>query len=406
MMMNLLTPELKAELDKYVGKNVSELNREGELFREMSKAMLEYLMQQELTQKLGYAKKRGKHTGNARNGYNLKQVKSMFGEYELKTPRDREGEFDPQAVKKYQTDVSMFDEPIISLYAKGMSVRDIQEQIKLMWGVELSPSSISNITNQVMDFVKEWQCRPLESIYAMVYFDAIHYKVRSNGVIESKAAYTCLGVDLDGKKDILGIWIGESESAKFWLSIINELKNRGLQDILIACVDGLKGFPDAIQAVFPKTEIQLCIVHMIRNSIRFVSSKSEKEFMIDLKAVYQAPSEAIACHALEAFEQKWAQKYPSAVNPWLTHWANIATFFKFPTEIRRLVYTTNSVEALHRQFRKVTKSKAVFPNDASLLKMLFLASSDILKKWKTPIFAWRTILPQLAIFFEGRIILN
>ena len=404
--MNLLTPELKAELDKHVGKNVTELNREGELFREMSKAMLEYLMKQEMTEKLGYEKHQSTLKGNARNGYNRKTVKSAFGHYDLETPRDRDGTFEPKAVNKYQTDVSMFDEPIISMYSKGMSDRDIQDQIKLMWGVDLSPSSISNVTNSVIEFVKNWQNRPLESIYAIVYFDAIHYKIRSNGLIESKAAYTCLGIDLEGKKDILGIWIGESESSKFWLSICNELKNRGVNDILIACLDGLKGLPDAINTTFPKTDIQLCIVHMIRNSMKFVASKYEKEFMADLKHIYKAPSETIAHQALDSLVKKWADKYPSAVNPWVNHWSHLATFFKFPHDVRRLIYTTNSVEALHRQFRKVTKSKSVFPNDQALLKMLYLASCDIVKKWKLPALGWRSILAQLHIFFEGRVIIN
>jgi len=405
-MTSLLTPEIKAILDQQVGKHISELNKDGGLFREMSKQMLEYLMEREISENLGYEKygtKEGVDSRNARNGHNIKTVKSAHGAFELKTPRDRQGEYEPKIVKKYQTDVSMFDEPIISMYAKGMTVRDIQEQVKLTWGVDLSPTTISNITNQVHEFVKEWQSRPLETRYAIVYFDAIHYKVRTNGMIECKAAYTCLGIDLEGKKEILGIWIGESESAKFWLSIFNELNNRGVQDILIACFDGLKGLPDAIQTVFPKTEIQLCIVHMIRNSLKFVGSKYEKEFMQDLKKVYQAPAENTAQIALNELVEKWADRYPTAVNPWVNHWANIATFFKFPDQVRRIIYTTNSVEALHRQFRKVTKNKSVFPNDGSLLKMLYLAANDISKKWDKPAFAWRTILPQLALFFEGRI---
>ena len=403
--MDFLTPELKAELNKHVGKHVSELNRDGGLFREMSKQMLEYLMEQEISEKLGYSKHAvsGRNTGNSRNGYNRKRVNSTHGEFELDTPRDRNGEYDPQIVKKYQTDVSMFDDAIISMYAKGMSVRDIQDQIKRMWGVDLSAGTISNITNQVIDFAKDWQNRPLESMYAIVYFDAIHYKIRSNGVIESKAAYTCLGIDIEGNKDILGIWIGESESAKFWLTICNELKHRGVQDILIACLDGLKGLPDAIRAVFDRTEIQLCIVHMIRNSIRFVGSKNEKEFILDLKSVYQAPAESIAHAQLEGLVQKWGDRYPGAVSPWVNHWDLLATFFKFPDQIRRIIYTTNPVEALHRQFRKVTKSKTVFPNDQALLKMLYLAAQDIQKKWKTPAFAWHQVISQLDIFFPGRV---
>ncbi len=403
--MSLITPGLKAELDKNVGKHISELNRDGGLFREMSKQMIEYLMNREISDQLGYEKhqENPQKNGNGRNGHNRKSVKSTFGKFDLDTPRDRHSEYAPQIVKKHQNDISMFDEQIISMYSKGMSVRDIQSHVQSIWGIEMSPATISNVTNRVIEHANEWQQRLLESVYAIVYFDAVHYKVRSDGAIESRAAYTCLGVDCDGKKDILGIWIGDVESAKFWLAICNELQARGVQDILIACLDGLKGLPEAIQTAFPKTEIQLCVVHMIRNSLKYIPSKHEKQFIIDLKAVYKSPSETLGRQALDALLDRWQKSYPNAVNPWLNHWDKITCFFKFPAELRRLIYTTNSVEAVHRQFRKITKSKAVFPNDQALFKILFLVASDIVKKWDKPVFAWRTIFPHLAIFFDGRL---
>jgi transposase-like protein len=367
--------------------------------------MVSYMMEKELESKLGYAKneKLTVNHDNYRNGYNEKKVRSSFGDMQIKTPRDRAGDFDPQLVKKHQRDISFFDNKVISMYAKGMTVRDIQSHIQEMYSVELSPGTISHITDKVMDKAKEWQSRPLDSVYAVVFFDAIHYKVRDRGKIVSKAAYVCLGVNLEGKKDVLGIWIGENEGATYWLRVINELKNRGVDDILIACLDGLKGLPDAILSCFPKTEIQLCVVHMIRNSTKFVSYKHKKEFCQDLKLVYNAPSEDAGQVQLNKLIEKWDEKFPLAIKPWVNHWDHIATFFKFPNEVRRLIYTTNHVEALHRQFRKITKSKAVFPTDDSLLKMLFLATNDISKKWTMPIFNWLRILSQLDIFFNDRV---
>ena len=406
--MDLLSPELKAELEKHQGKNVRELMQDGGVFKALIKGMLEHLMQKEISQELGYEKyqAKGRKTGNSRNGHNRKQVKSSFGEIELESPRDRNGDFEPKIVKKHQTDISLFDEQIISMYAKGMTVRDIQSHLQQAYCVELSATSISNMTEQVLEFARDWQNRPLASIYPVVYFDAIHYKVRDNGKIVSKAAYTALGINTEGKKDILGLWIAENEGSRFWLSICNELKNRGVTDIFIACIDGLKGLPDAILAAFPKTEIQLCIVHMVRNSLKFVSYKYEKEFIADLQKIYRAPSEEIAKSELDSFVQTWLDRYPQAVIPWLNHWDHISTFFKFPNEIRRFIYTTNTVEALHRQFRKVTKSKAVFPSDQALFKMLFLAARDISQKWSMPVRDWKSFIPQLSLFFEGRLIFD
>jgi len=304
---------------------------------------------------------------------------------------------------KRQKDISSFDDKIISMYAKGMTTRDIQGHIQDMYGIEISPTTVSNITNKVVDVALEWQSRPLSSIYSVVFFDAIHYKVKEDGKVVCKAAYTCLGIDLEGKKEILGLWIGESEGAKFWLRICTELQNRGVSDVLIACVDGLKGLPEAIASVFPEVEIQLCIVHTIRNSIKYVPSKHVKEFLKDLKLVYGAPSETLALVHREKLQEKWGDKYPLAVKPWINHWGNLKTFFAFPDSIRKLIYTTNAVEALHRQFRKVTKNKAVFPSDESLFKMLFLASQDICKKWTMPLRDWKSMISQLSIFFEDRL---
>ncbi len=376
------------------------------LIKELIGDMVTYMMEKELSEKLRYEKNGSapEESSNRRNGYNEKTVRSSAGEIQIKTPRDRDGEYDPILVKKYQKDISFFDSKILSMYAKGMSVRDMQQHIEEIYGVELSAGTISNITDSVMEKAKEWQSRPLEAVYPVVFFDAIHYKVRDRGKVVSKAAYTCLGINLEGKREVLGIWVGENEGASYWLSVFNELKNRGVQDIFIACMDGLKGLPDALLSVFPSTDIQLCIVHMIRNSVKFVSYKYQKEFCADLKLIYNAPSEKIGQEYLETLIKKWDQKYPLAVKPWVTHWERISTFFKFPEELRRLIYTTNHVEALHRQFRKVTKSRALFPTDDALLKLLFLAVQDVSKKWTMPARDWTSVISQLDIFFQGRVL--
>ena len=378
------------------------------LIKKMLKGVIERMLQEELNSYLGYEKysAEGKKSGNSRNGNYPKKVRSSVGELGLEIPRDRNGDFNPQVIKKYQTDVSEFDQKIISMYARGMTTRDIQAHVYEIYGTEISPAMVSMITDKVMHLVYEWQNRPLAPIYVVTYFDAIHYKVRENGRVISKASYTCLGIDKDGQKDILGLWIGESEGAKFWLTVFNELKNRGVNDILIACVDGLKGMPEAIQIVFPKAQIQLCIIHMIRNSLKYIASKNKAEFIIDLKLVYQALTEKEAEYGRDQLVQKWLQKYPLAVKPWITHWHNITGYFQYPFELRRLIYTTNAVEALHRQFRKVTKNRAVFTNDDALIKMLFLATRDIQKKWTHQVHHWPSIITQLSIFFAERLMLN
>lgn len=397
---------LQAEINSC--KTIEDIAGKNGLLKRLLKNMTEKILESEMENHLGYEKYSvdGKNSGNSRNGKTAKTVRSDFGEFPLETPRDRKGDFDPALVKKRQTDISSFDEKIISMYAKGMTVRDIQDHLNEMYGVDVSPTMVSNITDKVLSVVTEWQSRPLQGLYPIVFFDAIHYKVRSEGKVLSKAAYTSLGVDIHGKKEILGIWIGEDEGAHFWLGICNELKNRGVGDILIACVDGLKGFPEAINAVFPKTEIQLCIIHMIRNSLKYVASKYQKEFMSDLKMVYRAPTEEKALLELKNLGQKWGHRYPLVIKSWERNWPNLSTYFKYPDGIRKIIYTTNAVENLHRQFRKVTKNRSLFPNDEALLKILFLATQDITKKWTMPIHDWGFTISQFAVMFEGRVMLD
>lgn len=386
-------------------KTMEDLVGKNGLVQKLIGGMVEQMLEQELDDHLGYQKNdpSGNGSGNSRNGKYSKTIQGSSGPFEIEVPRDRNSDFDPQIIRKRQRNISSFEEKIISMYARGLSTRDIQDHVMEIYGANISPTSVSNITNKVMDVAREWQSRPLEKVYPIVYFDAIHFKVRQNGKVISKAAYTCLGIDLNGKKDVLGIWIGENEGAKFWLRVFTEMKNRGVDDIFIACIDGLKGLPDAIHAVFPKAEIQLCVIHMIRNSIKYVAHKNSKEFMSDLKPVYKAVTEDEAETKLLEFQEKWINKYPLAVKPWVKHWENIKTFFKFPEEIRRIIYTTNAVESLHRQFRKTTKTKAVFPSDDSLLKMLFLTVRGLSAKWTVmPVKNWRNALSQFAIIYGER----
>ena len=385
-------------------KTLEDISGKDGLLKRMLKEMTEQILEAEMTDHLGYEKHstEGNNSGNSRNGKTAKTVRSDYGEVKIETPRDRTGTFEPAIVKKRQSDISEFDEKIISMYAKGMTVRDIQEHIKDIYGVEISPTTISNITDKVISVAAEWQARPLSAVYAIVFFDEIHYNVRHEGKAVNKAAYTCLRVDLKGRKDVLGLWVSENEGDHYWLGIMNELKNRGVDDILIACVDGLKGFPEAINSAFPKTETQLCIVHMIRNSIKYVGSKYQKEFIADLKTVYKAPSEDKAAYELDKLIAKWGQKYPLAVNPWKNHWSNVSTFFKYPEHIRKIIYTTNALEGLHRQLRKVTKNRSVFPNDEALTKILYLAIQDVMKKWTMPLANWALTISQLAVMYEGR----
>jgi transposase-like protein len=341
---------------------------------------------------------------NRKNGKSRKTMKSSSGSFELETPRDRSGTFEPQLIRKHQTHVSdEIETKMISMFGRGMSYRDIAEHVQELYGISVSTATISAITDKIIAEVKEWQQRPLESHYPFVWMDAIHYKVRDNGRYMSRAIYTILALNMEGKKDVLGLYLSENEGANFWLSVLTDLKNRGVKDILIASVDGLTGFPDAINAIYPETELQLCIVHQIRNSIRYVASKHQKAFMADLKRVYRAVSKQAAETALDDLDERWGQKYPIVIKSWRSKWDNLSVYFKYPEEIRRVIYTTNSIEAVHRQFRKLTKTKGGFPNENSLLKLLYLGIQNASKKWTMPIQNWNLTLSQLAIFFEGRL---
>ncbi len=342
---------------------------------------------------------------NRRNGFNSKTIKGTSdGSFELDTPRDRNGTFEPQIVKKHQTTISdEIEEKILSMYGLGMSYTDISSHIEEIYQVSISTATISAITDKIISKVKEWQSRPLDSIYPFVWLDAIHYKIKDGGKYVSKAVYTVLGVDMEGKKNILGLYLSESEGANFWLSVLTDLNNRGLKDILIASVDGLKGFPEAIKTIFPQTEVQLCIIHQIRNSIRYVASKNHKEFMSDLKPVYQAVSKEVAEQELQKLDEKWGKLYPIVIQSWQNKWENLSVYFKYPPEIRKVIYTTNIIESVHRQFRKLTKTKGAFPNENSLLKLLYMGIQNATKKWNMPMWNWNLTLSQLAIFFEGRL---
>jgi len=387
-------------------RTMEDLTGKNGLLQRLLGGMIERLLDCEMEEQLGYERhsRDEKKSSNRRNGKTSKTLQSSYGPIEIESPRDREGEFDPKLVKKGQRNISSFDDKIISMYAKGMTTRDIQSHVNELYGADISPTAISNITQKVLEEASEWQSRPLEKVYSIVYLDAIHYKVKEDGRVISKAAYTCLGIDLDGNKEVLGIWVGESEGAKFWLRVCTELHNRGVRDIFIACIDGLKGFPEAIRAVFPKTEIQLCIIHLIRNSLKYVSYKYTKEFVNDLKYIYRAPSELEATHGLNKLREKWEEKYPLAVKPWVHQWNNLTTYFQFPEPLRRMIYTTNAVEGLHRQFRKVTKNRSVFPSDESLTKLLFLAIKDISKKWNKSIWNWTTIITCLLAVYGDRVV--
>lgn len=368
--------------------------------KSMFAEVLQEVMEAELDEQLGYERYEKSESPNRRNGHSKKKVKSEFGDIEIAVPRDRNGDYEPQIIPKHSRSIEGLEEKIISLYAAGMSTRDIGEQVKNLYGVDVSAEQVSRITDRVLPLMQQWQSRPLETAYPFIFLDAIHYKVREDKQIVSKAAYVVLGVNTDGYKEILGIWIGHAESAKFWLSVLNELKNRGVSDVKVFCVDGLTGFKEAILATFPASRVQRCIIHQIRASTRYVSYKDIKAFTADLKLVYGAASEDEALEQLAAFKEKWGVKYPTAIKSWEQNWDSLATFFVFSPEIRKIIYTTNAIEALHRQYRKVTKTKAVFPTEQSLMKMLYLASENIQKKWSQRYRNWDQVLAQLEIFFD------
>lgn len=376
-----------------------------EMLKDLFGNTIQEMLEAELEEDLGYSKYdyKNKATPNSRNGHSKKTIKSDHGNVEIKVPRDRDGQFDPKIVKKNKRDVSSIEDQVLSMYAKGMTTRDIKTHLSDLYGIEASPELISRITDKILPLVAEWQNRPLEEIYGIVFMDAIHYKVRSEGRVQNKAAYTIIGINLEGIKEVLGIWIGEAESAKFWLSVLNEIKNRGVKDILIVSVDGLKGFSEAIASAFPETEVQRCIIHQIRASTRFISYKDIKAFISDLKKVYKAVNEKIALSELDNLEEKWGKKYPLSIKTWRDNWSELSTYFKYPDEVRRLIYTTNHVESFHRQLKKVTKAKSIFPNDQALNKMLYLATMDASRRWSASIRDWPLILSQLTIYFKERV---
>jgi transposase-like protein len=385
-------------MDDFFGK-------EGIFARLFAKTM-EQMLEAELTEHLGYEpyEAKGRNSGNNRNGHYSKKVRTGEGETSIEVPRDRNGEYEPKILKKYASNTNELEEKIIGLYAKGMSTRDIQGTLEELYGVEISATTISTITEKVWSLVEAWQNRPLESIYPIIYLDALHLKIRREGRVVNTAVYVVLGVSLEGQKDILGHWVGDgAEGANFWLSVVTDLQNRGVEDVFIACVDGLVGFKEAINSVFPQTRLQRCIIHQIRNSLKYIPWKDRKAFVADLKTIYQAPTREAAEAQLRKLEQTWGGKYAISVKSWQNHWDDLSTMFDFPADIRRLIYTTNAVEAYHRQVRKVIKTKASFPNPEAARKLLFLATHDIVKKWTTPIFNWTPILNQLAIHFEGRL---
>lgn len=394
--------DLNAELAKC--KTIEDLTGSNGLIKRLLGGMIEKMLEAEMDEHLGYDKYSplGNKSGNSRNGNSSKTVLSSQGPLDLKIPRDRNSEFAPAVVKKRQRDISSFDDKIISMYAKGMSVRDIQSHVEDIYGAKISPTTVSNITDKVMDAAYEWQSRELDSIWAIVYFDAVHFKVKEAGSVQCKAAYTAYGVSLDGHREVLGIWVGESEGASYWLSVFSELKQRGVKDILIACMDGLKGLPEALKEVYPKTEVQICVIHMIRASLRHIPNKHYKEFIADLKDVYQAISIELAERNLEKLSEKWGTKYKHAINTWQNNWVNISTFFRYPPELRKIMYTSNAIEGLHRRIRKVTKSKAVFPSSQALFKMLYLAINDIAKKGPVKCNGWKYIFHSLETLFPNR----
>ncbi len=369
----------------------------------LTKVTVEAALGAELDDHLGYAKHDSSTTGNTRNGYTSKRLKTEDGEFILDTPRDRSGEFEPQLIKKHQTRFTSMDDKILSLYAKGMTTREIVATFKEMYDADVSASLISKVTDAVIEQVVDWQSRPLDSIYPIVYLDCIVVKIRQDRKVINKSIYLALGVNMEGHKELLGLWLGENEGAKFWLGVLTELQNRGINDILIACVDGLKGFADAINTVYPHTQIQLCIVHMVRNSIKYVPWKDYKPVTADLKRIYQASTEEQALLALDQFSERWDGKYPQISKSWRTHWPNLNTLFNYPDDIRKAIYTTNAIESLNSVIRKAIKKRKLFPTDESAKKVVYLAIMDSSKKWTMPIRNWKSALNRFMIEFEDRL---
>ena len=376
------------------------------ILKDMFGNILQELLEAEMDESLGYSKYdyKNKDTDNSRNGYSKKQIRTSMGNMDISIPRDRKAEFEPRVVPKYSKDVSpSMEDRILSMYAKGMSLSDIRGHMKEIYGMNLSDETISRLTDRILPIVNQWRTRPLESVYAIVYMDGIRFKVLENSSIRNKVVYAAIGINMDGMKDVLGMWVSENESSKYWLNVLNELKNRGVKDILITSIDGLAGFEDAIKAVYPKTEIQRCIIHQLRNTFKYVSYKDKKEFAKDFKSVYKAVTKESAWNNFIQLKDKWGKKYPLSFKIWEDNWGSLTAYFKYPQEIRTLIYTTNPIESFNRQLRKVTKSKSVFPNDTALLKMLYLVTMDVVKKWTMRQKNWASILAQLAVYFKDRV---
>lgn len=386
-------------------KTSEDIFGEGGLVKQFVKALTERALQAELTTHLGYEKHeiKGKNSGNSRNGTSTKVVKGEFGQAEIVIPRDRTGTFEPQLIQKGQTRFDGFDDKILSMYARGLTTRDIQAQLQELYGVEVSPTLISNVTDAVLDEVKTWQSRPLDRVYPIIYLDALVVKIRVDKQVVNKAIHLALAINLDGEKELLGMWCNTTEGAKFWLSVLTELKNRGVQDVLICCCDGLTGFPSAIEAVYPNAKIQLCIVHLIRQSLRYVGWKERKAVAADLKLIYGSATLEEAEMALTAFADKWDNQFPTISQIWLRHWENITPFFDYPPEIRKVIYTTNAIESMNMTLRKVMKNKRIFPSDDAAFKQIYLALQNISKKWTMPIRDWKPALARFMIEFEGRV---
>lgn len=394
----------REQLKQYLAEHgLSTVADAQQLVRELLADTLQEMLEAELTDTLGHDKGGHSQTGNRRNGHSRKTVRSESGALTLAIPRDRQGVHDPVIVAKHQTTLPSIEEQIVALYAKGMSTRDIQDHLQRIYGLDVSPMLVSTVTERLLPVIATWQSRPLASTYAVVFLDAIHYKVREDAQVVTKAAYVVLGIDLEGRKDLLGFWIGTHESAKFWLGVLSDLRQRGVQDILIASTDNLAGFSEAIQASFPQTAIQKCVVHQIRTSLKYVSYKDLKAVTAGLRPIYTAANEAAAQVALDRFADTWEKTYPWCVKSWRANWPELATCFAYPPEVRKLIYTTNMIESFHRQLRKVTKTKAAFPTDDALLKLLYLAMQDITRKWTMRVPHWGQILLQLSILFPGRV---
>lgn len=397
--------DAKTRLAQEVAKDCKTVEDVHTLLKDLFKRTLQEVLEAEMSEHLGYDKHsvEGNRSGNSRNGYSKKTIKTGLGETEIVVPRDRNGEFEPQIIKKYERSSNEIEDQIIAMYAKGISTRDIEAHMKDIYGIDVSASLVSKVTDRVLPLVTEWQSRPLERIYPIVFLDAIQFKVRKDHRIVNKAAYSVIGINTHGYKDVLGIWIGENESASFWIGVCNDLQNRGVEDIFIACKDGLTGFSEAIQAVFPQTSIQLCVIHQIRNSMKYVNYKDQKAMMFDLKQVYQASTMEEAELALHLVKETWGRKYPIVIRSWENNWLELSTYFCYPREIRRLIYTTNIVEAYHRQLRKITKTKTAYPTDDALRKIIYLATVDITKKWTIPVRDWAQCISQFAILFHDRL---